>query len=144
MEKKIFEYYCPNVEMHGRSDIRVEYWNIFNNYYVYEWTLRAVKKYLRAPSKYCYKSFGENVEPIYGFEALCKELEMIFAHEFRARYQYEFSIGEPFPLNDDKTVRSELFKEDLFWLIKPNIPIIANSCILQYKIYLKNKTAYSE
>lgn len=142
MEDKIFEFYCPIVDRFGKSSTTgkttIEMFNIFDNYYVYKYTLKEVKKYLRAPSKYKYKSFSSE-ETLYGFDALCKELSSILAHEFWSRYQYEFSIGEPFPIGDDNKLRSELYKKDIYWLLKPNIPVIANSCINQYKKWLKTK-----
>ena len=113
-----FEFYVLNYDFNKK---RVINYNIFNNIMVNEWTEKAIKEYLRSPSKYKYDS-------LYGFEALCKNIEHIIMGEEWGRCEYEISVGHIFT-NKEK----ELEKWDCYMQAKPNIRIIARECIYQYK-----------
>lgn len=131
--KKILSYFAPI--WNGKE--KPEMWDIFNNYYAHDMCVKAVKRYLRAPNKYVHKSFSKS--DTVGFEALCEEFDIIFMNQFWSRYEYELSIGEAFPIGDDGKPRRKLYKKDVYWFLKPNIPVIVRGCISQYK--MQNKTA---
>lgn len=113
---------------------KVEMYNIFNNIKVQEHAEKAVKKYLRNPQKYTYLPFGKNVEPIYGFNALTKEIDGIIRWEEWGRREYEVSVGDAFESNINK-----LEKWDCYMQAKPNMEIITREIIYQYKKQLKEK-----
>ena len=123
-----FEYYVLNYDFNGQQ---VEWFNIFRNAYVQEYTEKAVKKYLRSPKNFKYERQGE--KPIYGFDALCKEIERTIMWQEWGRREYEISVGDAF---EDDCRRLE--KWDCFMQAKPNIPMIARECIYQYKEAKKN------
>ena len=64
-----FEYYVLNYDTNKN---KVTPYNIFRNINVQECTEREIKKYIRSPKNYTYKSF-DGKEEIYGFDALVKE-----------------------------------------------------------------------
>ena len=68
-----FKYYVLN---YNHNEQKVKPYNIFNNVYVQEYTEKVVRKYLRNPKKFTYKSF-DGKEDTYGFEALVKEIDSI-------------------------------------------------------------------
>lgn len=136
MEEKFLSYFVPQWDPYKKEAVM---WDIFNNYSVHDWCVRDIKRYLRAPSKFKSPSLNKDVPDVYGFEGLCREFERSFANQFWARYEYEYSIGEAFPLGDDGKPRGELYKKDAYWILKPNIPFIVNGCISQYKEWLKAK-----
>ena len=108
--------------------------NIFRNIHVQERTEKAVKKYLRSPKSFKYESFHKDVEPIYGFEALVKEIDSIIRWQEWSRRQYEISVSDAFETNIDK-----LEKWDCYMQAKPNMTIIAHEVIRQYKEQLKKE-----
>lgn len=118
-----FEFYVLNYDFNKK---RVINYNIFNNIMVNEWTEKAIKKYLRSPSKYKYERYSQNA--IYGFEALCEEIRSIIAWQQCGRREYEISVSDAF-----ETDVEEFEKWDVYEQAKPNIPIIARECIYQYK-----------
>ena len=61
-----FEFYVLNYDS---SKKKVIPFNIFRNIYVQEYTEKEVKKYLRSPKNYVYKSF-DGKEEIHGFDGL--------------------------------------------------------------------------
>ena len=153
-----FEFYVVNHDFNRR---KVEMFNIFRNIHVQEWTEKAIKKYLRSPKKFKYESFYKDVESIYGFDALCKEIESILRHELWSRCEYEIAVGDIFITEIKDILREvdrgeiekdnlydelkkkverngELEKIDCFYQAKLNIPMIARECIYQYKEQLKN------
>lgn len=154
-----FEFYVLN---HDFNRNKVEMFNIFRNIIVQERTEKAIKKYLRSPKNFKYESFYRDVEPIYGFDALCKEIESIIRCEEWSRCEYEVAVGSLFTtelkdivravdrgeiekdnLYDELKKKAErngnLEKIDCFYQVKPNIPMIVRECIYQYKQQLKAK-----
>lgn len=154
-----FEYYVLN---HNFNKNKIELFNIFNNCYVQEWTEKEIKKYLRSPKNYKYKSFFKDEEPIYGFEGLCKRFESILRHEEWSRCEYEIAVGSIFITELSDIVRSvergeidndnileeikkkeernnKLEKWDCFQQAQKNIPMIMRECIYQYKQQLKEQ-----
>ena len=83
-----FEFYVLN---HDFNRNKVKNYNIFNNIVVYEATLKAVKKYCRAPSKFKYEEFMSGMIH-YGFSGFCKELQVILREEW-SRCEYEIMVG---------------------------------------------------
>ena len=119
-----FEYYVLN---YNHNEQQVKPYNIFNNVYVQEYTEKAVRKYLRNPKKFTYKSF-DGKEEIYGFDALVREVDGIIAWQEKYRRQYEVSVGDAF--EDDC---SKLEKWDCYMQTKPNMRMIVREIIYQYK-----------
>lgn len=126
-----FEFYVLNYNFNKR---KVEMFNIFNNIHVQEWTEKAVKKYLRAPKKFKYQPFGKDIEPIYGFDALVREIDSIIHCEEWARREYEISVADAF-----ETDCSKLEKIDCYYQARANMEIITYEAIRQYKEQLKKK-----
>ena len=124
-----FEYYVLNDDFNRH---KIEYFNIFRNWRVNEETFKAVKKYLRNPSKFKYESWITH-EIIYGFDAFVKELDAIIKHEEWSRCEYEIMVNGLFS-DDDKAE-----KWDCYAQCKPNMEMIAREVIWQYKKYLKEK-----
>ena len=131
----MLEYYVPKVNFKGE----LEMWNIFDNCYVSHYCLKEVKKYLRAPSKYKATSYTYTNEKKVstGIDGLCEEFDKIFMHEFWSRYEYEFSISKPFPVDENGQLKEEFCKKDIYWLLQPNIRSIVYDVIRQYKAELK-------
>ena len=124
-----FEFYVLNYDCNRKKVIN---FNIFNNIKVQEWTEKLVKKYLRAPKKFKYEPFNKDEETLYGFDAFVKELDKTIAWQERGRRQYEISVSDAFETNIDN-----LEKWDCYMQAKPNMVIIANEVIRQYKEQLK-------
>lgn len=159
-----FEFYVLNLDFNRDKIVN---FNIFNNIHVQERTEKAVRKYLRNPKKFKYESFYNDVEPIYGFDALCKEIEGIIRHEEWSRCEYEIAVGSHFiteiydvlrevergnlavenlydELKKQEQRNFKLEKWDCFGQAKPNITMIAREVIYQYKKQLKTKEETSE
>lgn len=123
-----FQYYVLNADFNKHKIVN---YNIFNNVRVNQRTEKAVRKYLRAPSKFTYYSFAQK-DNIYGFEGFCKELSSIIACEEWGRSEYEIMVGDLFAESFE-----DCEKWDCWMQCKPNIEIIAREVIHQYKEYLK-------
>ena len=119
-----FEYYVLNYDINKNKVIP---YNIFRNINVQECTEREVKKYIRSPKNYTYKSF-DGKEEIYGFDALVKELDGIIAWQEHWRREYEVSVGDAFEDNCEK-----LEKWDCYGQAHMNIEMIAHEVLRQYK-----------
>ena len=127
-----FEFYVLNYDFNRR---KVEMFNIFNNVLVQEHTEKAVKKYLRSPKNFKYESFYKNVEPIYGFDALVKEIDSIIHWQERGRSEYEIGVGYAHSIDMDKYEKWDCYQQ-----AKPNMTIIAYEVIRQYKEQLKKES----
>ena len=68
-----FKYYVLNYDINKR---KVEPFNIFNNCWVQKQIEKEIRKYLRSPKNYAYKSF-DGKEEIYGFDTLVKKIDHI-------------------------------------------------------------------
>ena len=108
-------------------------YNIFNNTRLQEWTEKAVKSYLKAPSKY--KRAGKkikkdnSIEILTGFPALVEEVRSLIFWQMCARCEYEICVGDLF--SENKT------KIDCYTQALPNVEIIARECVYQYRQHLK-------
>ena len=125
-----FEYYVLNYDTNKKNVIP---FNIFRNIHVQECTEREIRKYLRSPKNYTYKSF-DGKEEIYGFDALVKEIDGIIKWQEWSRRQYEVSVGDAFEDNCEK-----LEKWDCYGQAHMNIEMIAREVIRQYKQQKKEK-----
>ena len=123
-----FEYYVLNGDFNTRS---VNMFNIFDNIHVQEHTEKAIKKYLRAPSKFKYEKLFTKEEPTYGFEALCKEIKSIIQWQEWSRCEYEIIVRDQWSDKEEKW--------DCYMQAAPNIEMIARECIYQYKKQLKEQ-----
>ena len=152
-----FEYFVLNYDCNAKKIVP---FNIFRNIHVQEWTEKAVRKYLRSPKNFTYKSF-DGQEILHGFDALVKELDGIIAWQERGRREYEVSVGDAFITEIRDIVRevergnltndnlydelkkteqhnSKLEKWDAYLQAKPNMAIIAREVLRQYKEQKRN------
>ena len=126
-----FEFYVLNYDCNKKEVIN---FNIFNNIRVQEWTEKAVRKYLRAPKKFSYTPFGKDVETIYGFDALVREMDSIIRCEEWSRRQYEIGVCDAFESDINK-----LEKWDVYQQAKSNMVMITHEVIRQYKEQLNKE-----
>ena len=126
-----FEYYVLNYDCNQKKVIP---FNIFRNINVQEYTEREVRKYLRSPKNYKFERSYRNEEPVYGFDALVKEIDSIIAWQERGRREYEVSVGDAFETDCDK-----LEKWDCYGQASPNMKMITHEVIRQYKEQKKAK-----
>lgn len=126
-----FEYYVLNYD-HNKH--KVELFNIFKNIQVQKYTEKAVKKYLRSPKNYTYKSLDKK-EIIYGFDAFVKELDGIIRWQEAGRCEYEISVGDLFSTN-----YKDFEKIDCYYQAHANIEMIAHEIIRQYKQQKKKES----
>ena len=124
-----FEYYVLNYDCNAKKIVP---FNIFRNIHVQEWTEKAVRKYLRSPKNYTYKSF-DGKEILHGFDAFVKELDGIIKSEEWSRREYEISVGDLFETDCNKLEKWDCYKQ-----AHMNIEMIAREVIWQYKEQKKN------
>jgi len=124
-----FEFYVLNYDTNQKKVIN---YNIFNNIRVNEYTEKEIKKYLRAPGKYKREGFRKDEKTLYGFEALCKEIDSLIQWQEWSRREYEISVGDAFENDCNK-----LEKWDCYQQAHPNIEAITREVIYQYKQQLK-------
>ena len=84
----VVHYYVLNYDINKKKVIP---YNIFRNIHAQECAEREVKKYLRSPKNYTYKSF-DGKEEIYGFDALVKEIDHIIKWQEWSRCGYEMGV----------------------------------------------------
>ena len=119
-----FEYYVLNYDCNAKKIVP---FNIFRNILVQEWTEKAVKKFIRSPKNFTYKSF-DGKEILHGFDAFVKELDGIIAWQEHWRREYEVSVGDAFEDDCEK-----LEKWDCYEQAHMNIEMITREVIYQYK-----------
>lgn len=123
-----FEYYVLN---YNHNKHKIESFNIFNNIVVQEYTEKAVRKYIRSPKNFTYKSYDGQVV-INGFNALVKEIDRIIQWQEFGRFEYEVSVGYPFEEDCNKLEKWDCYKQTV-----PNMVMITHEVIRQYKEHLK-------
>mgnify|MGYP003289871497 CR=1 FL=1 len=159
-----FEYYVLNYDWNRK---KIYQFNVFQNCKVQEWSEQAVKKYLRAPSKYKYirqysnPVIGTEEIAVYGFDGLCEEIKSILKNKLWSRREYEVSVSDAFvteisdilrdidKYNSFEELRDELIKKDkrnpklekwdCYQQCELNIPMITREIIWQYKKQLKEE-----
>ena len=119
-----FEYFVLNYDCNAKKIVP---FNIFRNILVQEWAEKAVKKFIRSPKNFTYKSF-DGKEILHGFDALVREIDGIIAWQEHWRREYEVSVGDAFEDNCEK-----LEKWDCYSQAKPNMKMITYEVIRQYK-----------
>ena len=119
-----FEYYVLNYDCNANKIVP---FNIFRNILVQEWAEKAVKKFIRSPKNFTYKSF-DGKEILHGFDAFVKELDGIIAWQEHWRREYEVSVGDLFETDCNK-----LEKWDCYGQAHMNIETISREIIRQYK-----------
>ena len=119
-----FEYYVLNYDCNAKKIVP---FNIFRNIHVQEWTEKAVRKYLRSPKNFTYKSFDDK-EILHGFDAFVKELDSIIRWQEWGRSEYEMSCGYKFETDCNKLQATDCYEQ-----CKPNMKIIVREVIWQYK-----------
>ena len=119
-----FEYYVLNYDINKN---KVTPYNIFRNINVQECTEREVKKYLRSPKNYTYKSF-DNKEEIYGFDALVKEIDHIIKWQEWSRCGYEMGVCHKFEIDYINIAHTDCYEQ-----AHMNIEMITREVIRQYK-----------
>lgn len=119
-----FEYYVLNYDTNKK---KVMPYNIFRNINVQEYTEREVKKYLRSPKNYTYKSF-DGKEETYGFDALVKEIDSIIRWQEWSRCGYEMGVCYKF-----ETDCKNIMHMDCYEQAHMNIEVIAREVVRQYK-----------
>ena len=127
-----FKYYVLNYDCNAKKIVP---FNIFRNIHVQEWTEKAVRKYLRSPKNFTYKSFDDK-EILHGFDAFVKELDGIVAWQEHWRCEYEISVGDAFETNINNYEKWDTYSQ-----AKPNMVIIAHEVIRQYNEQLKREKA---
>lgn len=125
-----FEYYVLNYDTNKK---KVENFNIFCNCFVQGHTEKAVRKYVRNPKKFTYKSF-DGKEEIYGFDALVKEIDHIIKWQEWSRCGYEMGVCYKFE-TDCKNIKHM----DCYEQAHMNIEMITREVIRQYKEQKKAK-----
>ena len=125
-----FEYYVLNYDFNKQ---KVVHYNIFNNIRVQEYTEKAVKKYLRNPNKFTYKSF-DGQEIMYGFDALIKEIDDIIKWQEWSRCGYEFGVCYKFETDCKNIAHMDCYEQ-----AHMNIEMIVREVIRQYKEQKKNE-----
>ena len=124
-----FEYYVMNDDFNRHH---VEPFNIFSNHRVNTETVKAVKRYLRNPSKFSWSHPNTN-KIFYGFDAFVRKLDIIIGCEEWARCEYEIMVNGLF--SDDDCAQ----KIDCYSQCKPNMAMIAREVIWQYKQQTKKE-----
>ena len=119
-----FEYYVLNYDCNVKKIVP---FNIFRNILVQEWAEKAVRKYLRSPKNFTYKSF-DGKEILHGFDAFVREIDGIIKSEEWSRREYEISVGDLFETDCNK-----LEKWDCYGQAHMNMEMIAREVIYQYK-----------
>lgn len=126
-----FEYYVLNYDCNKK---KVEPFNVFNNCWVQEQTEKEIRKYLRNPKNYKYKSFWKDEKELYGFDALVKRIDGIIAGEEWGRCGYEMGVCYKF-----ETDCKNIMHMDCYEQAHMNIEMITREVIRQYKEQKKVK-----
>ena len=100
------EFYVLNYSFNER---KVERFNIFRNYYVYEYAIKYTEGYLDGKISY---------------NELKEELRKTIAWQEWGRCQYEISVGDAFEEDVNK-----LEKWDCYMQAEPNMEVITDMCI---------------
>jgi len=156
-----FEYYVLN-ESFNRNEVKM--FNVFDNVYVHEESKKAVKKYLRVPSQYQYRTIDGEV--LYGWDAFVYSIDRIIKYEEWGRCEYEIAVGTAFitearevlqdilkenegdmiprsvieeKLNNRRIQDDRLQKVDCYMQCKPNMEMICHEIVRQYKEQLKTE-----
>ena len=119
-----FEYNVLNYDCNAHKIIP---FNIFRNILVQEYTEKAVRKYVRSPKNFTYKSF-DGKEILHGFEAFVKELDGIIKWQEWSRCGYEMGVCYKFETDCKNIAHMDCYEQ-----AHMNMEMIAREVIWQYK-----------
>ena len=125
-----FEYFVLNYDCNAKKIVP---FNIFRNIHVQEWIEKAVRKYLRSPKNFTYKSF-DGQEILHGFDALVKELDGIIKWQEWSRCGYEMGVCYKFETDCKNIAHMDCYEQ-----AHMNMEMIAYEVIRQYKEQKKAK-----
>lgn len=108
---------------------KVQSYNLFSDELIYNETITAVKSYLKKLNKFEYVLDNGNV--VHGFEAFTKKLLAIMSTEEHKKEAYAIATVPWGPYN------TSIKKIDCLDQLKPNIEMVANYVIRQYKNWIK-------
>lgn len=115
-------------------------WNIYHNIPFRDAAIKAVKKYDRAPGKYkTHICVNQNARiNLYGLDAFVHEIKSMLMWQFWARCEYELLISDFPPHIDKETNEERKYKIDVYNQVVPNVEVIANDLLRQYRKWRKN------
>lgn len=119
-----FEYNVLNYDCNAHKIIP---FNIFRNILVQEETEKAVRKYVRSPKNFTYKSF-DGREILHGFDAFVRELDGIIKWQEWSRCGYEMGVCYKFETDCKNIAHMDCYEQ-----AHMNIEMIAREVIYQYK-----------
>ena len=126
MEGPKLEFYVWNYDFNSNKYIR---YNVFNNIQVYEWTVQSIKRYIRSPKNY--KSYDWHIKDyIYGYKALCNDINMHIKNQEWCRCEYELCLANFWT---DHQMRIDCYSQ-----VEGNIECIVDYCIKAYKTWKKS------
>lgn len=127
-----FEWFILNYDYNNKKTKSV---NIFDEDYIQQQVEKAIKKYLRAPSKFEYLSYtppGRENRNLYGFDALVREIASILRQEDADYFETHFFPS--FPIDYDEPQPWGLYEQ-----CEPNLVELTHSCIRQFKAQKQSK-----
>ena len=105
-----FHFYALNYDFNGMN---VEFFNVFNNILVYDYTVKAVKDYWKGK---------------YTLEEFTNELDHIIMWQEWSRCEYEIAVGDLFEKDMDKFEKIDCYQQ-----AHANIDLIAQQVINEFK-----------
>lgn len=105
-----FHFYALNYDFNGR---KVEFFNVFNNILVYDYTVKAVKDYWKGK---------------YTLEEFTKELDHIIMWQEWSRCEYEIMVGDLFEQDPNKYEKIDCYQQ-----AHANIDLIVQQVINEFK-----------
>ena len=120
-----FTWYVLKYSFERRTTVS---YNVFDDEVIQNNTEKAIRKYLRAPSKFAYVRFtapGREDRSEYGFDGLVSEINSII---FNADYSYYDDMFYPDYLDDEEEKPWSVYEQ-----CAPNMIELTHSCIRQYK-----------
>ena len=105
-----FHFYALNYNFNGK---KVEFYNVFNNIHVYDYTVKAVKDYWKGK---------------YTLEEFINELDHIIMWQEWSRAEYEIMVGDLFEKDQNKFERTDCYQQ-----AHANIGLIAQQVINEFK-----------
>ena len=105
-----FRFYALNYDFNGR---KVEFFNVFNNILVYDYTVKAVKDYWKGK---------------YTLEEFTKELDHIIMWQEWSRCEYEIMVGDLFEQDPNNYEKIDCYQQ-----AHANIDLIVQQVINEFK-----------
>ena len=105
-----FRFYALNYNFNKK---KIEFFNVFNNIIVYEYTVKAVKDYWKGK---------------YTLEEFINELDHIIMWQEWSRCEYEIAVGDLFEKDMDKFEKIDCYQQ-----AHANIYLVAQQVINEFK-----------